>query len=67
MIIDKIKFWLTLSELNSMLTVISLEQPQYQERISKLKRELTEYITEGLEYSKELKKTEIDSWYQRNN
>lgn len=67
MIIDKIKFWLALSELNSMLTVISLEHPEYQERISKLRNELTEYITEGLEHSKNLKKTEIDSWYQRNN
>lgn len=65
--VDSIKFWLTLSEVNTVLTVISLEQPQYQERISKLKRELTEYIEEGLELAKQVKKVEVDSWYKRNN
>lgn len=67
MVDNKIEFWLALSEINTILTVISIEQPQYRERISRVKKELTEYIEEGLELAKQLKKVEVDSWYERNN
>lgn len=64
---EKIKFWMALSEINTILTIISLEHPEYADRISNVKRELTEHINEGLRLAKELKKVEIDSWYSRNN
>lgn len=67
MVENKIGFWLTLSEINTILTVVSIEHPEYEERISKVKSALTAYITEGLETAKELKKVEIDSWYERSN
>lgn len=67
MVENKIGFWLTLSEINTILTVVSIEHPEYEERISKVKSVLTSYITEGLETAKELKKVEIDSWYERSN
>ena len=67
MIENNIRFWLTLSEINTILTVVSIEHPEYKERISKVKSVLTSYITEGLETAKELKKVEIDSWYERSN
>lgn len=62
-----IKFWLLLSELNSLTTLLSVKCPEYQERVSALKRELTEYITNGLEEAKKVKENQIDSWYARNN
>lgn len=67
MLENNIRFWLTLSEINTILTVVSIENPEYEERISKVKSALTSYITEGLETAKELKKVEIDSWYERSN
>lgn len=67
MVENNIRFWLTLSEINTILTVVSIEHPEYKERISKVKSVLTSYITEGLETAKELKKVEIDSWYERSN
>lgn len=67
MVENKIGFWLTLSEINTILTVISIERPEYAERIAKAKSALTSYINEGLETAKELKKVEIDSWYERSN
>lgn len=62
-----IKFWLLLSELNSLTTIMSIELPEYQERISRVKSELTEIIEENLELSKKVRKIEVDSWYERNN
>jgi hypothetical protein len=62
-----IKFWMLISELNSLTTILSIKCPEYQERVSKLKGELTEIISQGLEESKKIKQTQIDSWYVRNN
>jgi hypothetical protein len=62
-----IRFWMLLSELNSLTTVLSIKCPEYQERVSKLKGELTEMILKGLEESKKFKETQIDNWYVRNN
>lgn len=67
MVENNIRFWLTLSEINTILTVVSIEHPEYGERISKVKSVLTSYIVKGLETAKELKKVEIDSWYERSN
>ena len=67
MVENNIRFWLTLSEINTILTVVSIEHPEYQERISKVKSELTSYIVQGLETAKQLKKVEVEDWYQRNN
>jgi len=47
-----IKFWMLISELNSLTTILSIKCPEYQERVSKLKGELTEIISQGLEESK---------------
>lgn len=52
MIDNDIKFWRLLSELNTYLLVISIESPQYEKRISEIKRTLSKYIEEGLESSK---------------
>jgi len=52
MIDNDIKFWRLLSELNNYLLIISLESPQYEKRISEIKRTLSKYIEEGLESSK---------------
>ena len=62
-----IRFWLLLSELNSLTTIMSIELPEYQERISKIKSELTTLIEQNLELSKKVRKIEVDSWYERNN
>ena len=67
MVENNIRFWLLLSEINTILTVVSIEHPEYEERISKVKRELTTHITEGLELSKKIKKVEVEDWYRRNN
>lgn len=67
MVDHSIKFWLLLSELNSLTTIMSIELPEYQERISRVKSELTEIIEENLELSKKVRKIEVDSWYERNN
>lgn len=62
-----IKFWILLSELNSLTTILSVKCPEYQERVTALKNELTEYINRGLDQSKKVKENQIDSWYARNN
>lgn len=67
MIDNDINFWRLLSELNNYLLIISIESPQYQERISEIKRELSKYIEKGLEESKKMSKLHQDSWYERNN
>ncbi len=67
MVENNIRFWLLLSEINTILTVVSIEHPEYEERINKVKKELTAHITEGLEVSKQLKKVEVEDWYRRNN
>lgn len=67
MVENNIRFWLLLSEINTILTVVSIEHPEYEERISKVKKELTTHITEGLELSKKIKKVEVEDWYRRNN
>lgn len=64
---NDIKFWRLLSELNSYLLLISIESPEYEQKISEIKRELTKYIEEGLENSKKMAKLCQDSWYERNN
>lgn len=56
-----------LSELNNLTTLLAVKCPEYQERVLRLKSELTSMIVEGLEESKKLKETQIDSWYVRNN
>jgi len=62
-----IRFWMLISELNNLTTILSVKCPEYQERVSKLKAELTDMIIKGLEESKKLKETQIDNWYVRNN
>jgi hypothetical protein len=60
-----IRFWMLLSELNSLTTILSVKCPEYEQRITLLKSELTDIINEGLEQSKKL--NNIDNWYVRNN
>lgn len=60
-----IRFWMILSELNSLTTILSVKCPEYEQRVSLLKNELTEIINEGLKESKKLKN--VDNWYVRNN
>lgn len=64
MVMD-IRFWMLLSELNSLTTILSVKCPEYEQRITLLKSELTDIINEGLEQSKKL--NNIDNWYVRNN
>jgi chorismate-pyruvate lyase len=63
--INDIRFWMILSELNSLTTILSVKCPEYEQRVSLLKEELTEIINEGLEQSKKL--NNVDNWYVRNN
>ena len=63
--INDIRFWMLLSELNSLTTILSVKCPEYEQRVSLLKEELTEIINEGLEQSKKL--NNVDNWYVRNN
>jgi hypothetical protein len=62
-----IRFWMLISELNNLTTILAIKCPEYQERVNNLKSELTDMILKGLEESKKLKETQIDSWYVRNN
>jgi hypothetical protein len=64
---NDIRFWATMSELNTYLTIISIESPQYEERISRFKKDLTKYIEQNLELSKEVAKIEKKFWMSRNN
>jgi chorismate-pyruvate lyase len=63
--VNDIRFWMILSELNSLTTILSVKCPEYEQRVSLLKEELTEIINEGLEQSKKL--NNVDNWYVRNN
>jgi hypothetical protein len=63
--VNDIRFWMILSELNSLTTILSVKCPEYEQRVSLLKEELTEIINEGLEQSKKL--NNVDIWYVRNN
>ena len=63
--INDIRFWMILRELNSLTTILSVKCPEYEQRVSLLKEELTEIINEGLEQSKKL--NNVDNWYVRNN
>ena len=63
--VNDIRFWMILSELNSLTTIFSVKCPEYEQRVSLLKEELTEIINEGLEQSKKL--NNVDNWYVRNN
>jgi chorismate-pyruvate lyase len=63
--VNDIRFWMLLSELNSLTTILSVKCPEYEQRVSLLKEELTEIINEGLEQSKKL--NNVDNWYVRNN
>ena len=65
---NSLGFWMLLSELNSYLTVISLQSPEYEERLSLLKKELRKHIEENLEVSKKISKLEKKFWMvSRNN
>jgi hypothetical protein len=64
---NDIRFWATMSELNTYLTIISIESPQYEERISRFKKDLTKYIEQNLELSKEVAKLERKFWTSRSN
>jgi len=64
---NNIAFWMLLSELNSYLTVISLNSPEYEERLTDIKIELRKHIEENLEMSKKLTKLENKFWTVRNN
>jgi hypothetical protein len=61
--IDVTRLCAILSELNSLTTIMALKCPEYQERISKAKKELTSLIN----YQNKLINIETDSWYVRNN
>jgi hypothetical protein len=63
--VNDIRFWMILSELNSLTTILSVKCPEYEQRVGLLKEELTEIINEGLEQSKKL--NNVDNWYVRNN
>lgn len=67
MIDNDLRFWRLLSELNNYLLIISIESPQYEKRISEIKRTLSKYIEEGLESSKKLTKFENENYQVRNN
>jgi hypothetical protein len=64
---NNIAFWMLLSELNSYLTVISLNSPEYEERLTDIKIQLRKHIEENLEMSKKLTKLENKFWTVRNN
>jgi hypothetical protein len=64
---NNIAFWMLLSELNSYLTVISLNSPEYEERLTDIKIQLRKHIEENLEMSKKLTKLEKKFWTVRNN
>jgi len=64
---NNIAFWMLLSELNSYLTVISLNSPEYESRLTDIKSQLTKHIEENLEMSKKLTKLENKFWTVRNN
>lgn len=67
MIDNDLRFWRLMSELNNYLLIISIESPQYEKRISEIKRTLSKYIEEGLESSKMLTKFENENYQVRNN
>lgn len=64
---NKIEFWEALQELNELTTILSIECPKYEERISKLKRSLTKCIKEELESERKLANLERKFWTVRNN
>jgi hypothetical protein len=64
---NNIAFWMLLSELNSYLTVISLNSPEYESRLTDIKIQLRKHIEENLEMSKKLTKLENKFWTVRNN
>ena len=64
---NNIAFWMLLSELNSYLTVISLNSPEYEERLTEIKIQLRKHIEENLEMSKKLSKLEKKFWTVRSN
>jgi hypothetical protein len=64
---NNIAFWMLLSELNSYLTVISLNSPEYEGRLTEIKIQLRKHIEENLEMSKKLTKLENKFWTVRNN
>ena len=61
--IDVTRLCAILSEMNSLTTILALRCPEYRERVSAAKKELTSLI----EYQNKLKNIETDSWYVRNN
>jgi len=58
----EMEFWNNLRELNELTTILAIECPEYEERISILKSNLTKEIKKGLEMSKELAKFENKFW-----
>jgi hypothetical protein len=61
--IDLTRLCAILSELNSLTTILAIRCPEYQDRISTVKKELISL----LDYQNKLKTIETDSWYVRNN
>jgi len=57
-----LEFWRNLRELNELTTILAIECPEYEERVSILKSSLTKEIKKGLEMSKELAKFENKFW-----
>lgn len=64
---NNVEFWTALSELNELTTILSIKCPEYSERVTVLKKKLTNCIKEELELQKELTKLEKKFWTVRNN